>query len=178
MLKPRVRIVADEHLTGAPREAVQTRLDLWLKTHIEKLLGPLFELAAAEDVTGIARGIAFQLVEALGVLERQKVAEEVKGLDQPARAVCANTACASAPITSICRRCSSRRRARWRRSCGRSSTSGPKTKGLDAIERLAASGGRSIAADKDVAKRSTAPPAIACAASARCASIFWSGWPT
>ncbi len=34
----------------------------------------------------MARGIAFQLVEALGVLERQKVAEEVKGLDQPARA--------------------------------------------------------------------------------------------
>ena len=51
-----------------------------------KLLGPLFELAAAEDITGIARGIAFQLVEALGVLERQKVADEVKGLDQPSRA--------------------------------------------------------------------------------------------
>ena len=34
----------------------------------------------------MARGVAFQLVEALGVLERQKVAEEVKGLDQPARA--------------------------------------------------------------------------------------------
>jgi ATP-dependent RNA helicase SUPV3L1/SUV3 len=34
----------------------------------------------------MARGIAFQLVESLGVLERQKVAEEVKGLDQPARA--------------------------------------------------------------------------------------------
>ena len=43
-------------------------------------------LTAADDVTGMARGVAFQLVEALGVLERQKVAEEVKGLDQPARA--------------------------------------------------------------------------------------------
>jgi ATP-dependent RNA helicase SUPV3L1/SUV3 len=84
-LKPRLRIIADEHLTGAPRDAVQARLDLWLKSHIEKLLGPLFQLAAAEDVTGIARGVAFQLVEALGVLERQKVADEVKGLDQTAR---------------------------------------------------------------------------------------------
>ena len=78
--------IADEQLTGASRDAVQTRLDLWLKTHIERLLGPLFALAAAEDVTGIARGVAFQLIEALGVLERQKVAEEVKGLDQPSRA--------------------------------------------------------------------------------------------
>jgi len=76
---------ADEQLTGAPREAVQTRLDLWLKTHIERLLGPLFALAAAEDIIGIARGVAYQIIESLGVLERQKVAEEVKGLDQTSR---------------------------------------------------------------------------------------------
>ena len=85
-LRPRVRIIADEHLTGPARELVQTRLDLWLKTHIEKLLAPLFSLTAADDITGVARGVAFQLVESLGVLERQKVAEEVKGLDQPSRA--------------------------------------------------------------------------------------------
>lgn len=84
-LHPRLRIISDERLTGAPREAVQARLDLWLKTHIEKLLGPLFELSKAEDITGIARGIAFQLIEALGVLERQKVAAELKDLDQPSR---------------------------------------------------------------------------------------------
>ncbi|MFB9266691.1 helicase-related protein [Bradyrhizobium erythrophlei] len=85
-LHPRLRIISDERLTGAPREAVQTRLDLWLKTHIEKLLGPLFELSKAEDLQGIARGIAFQLVEALGVLERTKISAEMKDLDQPSRA--------------------------------------------------------------------------------------------
>jgi ATP-dependent RNA helicase SUPV3L1/SUV3 len=86
VLHPRVRLIADEHLTGAPRDAVQARLDQWLKSHIGKLLGPLFELSAAGDVTGIARGVAFQLAEGLGVLDRQKVAEEVKGLQQPERA--------------------------------------------------------------------------------------------
>ncbi|QPF92317.1 helicase-related protein [Bradyrhizobium commune] len=86
-LHPRIRIISDERLTGAPREKVQARLDLWLKTHIEKLLGPMFELSKAEDVTGIARGIAYQLVEALGVLERPKIANELKDLDQPSRAV-------------------------------------------------------------------------------------------
>src|ERR1700744_6332935 len=85
-LHPRIRIISDERLTGAPREAVQTRLDLWLKTHIEKLLGPLFELSKAEDVTGIARGIAFQLIEAMGVLERSRISSEMKDLDQPSRA--------------------------------------------------------------------------------------------
>ena len=86
VLRPRVRIVADEHLSGAPREAVEARLDAFVKAHIEKLLGPLFELSAATDVSGIARGVAFQLAEALGVLERQRVADEVKGLEQPERA--------------------------------------------------------------------------------------------
>ncbi len=86
VLHPRIRIIADDRLSGAPRESVQTRLDLWLKTHIEKLLGPLFGLAKAEDITGIARGIAFQLIEALGVLERSKIAAEMKDLDQPSRA--------------------------------------------------------------------------------------------
>jgi ATP-dependent RNA helicase SUPV3L1/SUV3 len=85
-LHPRIRILADEQLTGPSREQVQARLDQWLKAHIEKLLGPLASLAAAEDVTGIARGVAYRLIEDLGVLERQKVAEDVKGLDQNQRA--------------------------------------------------------------------------------------------
>ncbi len=86
VLRPRVRVIADEHLTGAPRDAVDARLDKFVKSHLEKLLGPLFVLSAAEDVTGMARGVAFQLVEALGVLDRQKVADDVKGLEQPSRA--------------------------------------------------------------------------------------------
>ena len=31
VLRPRLRVIADEQLTGASREAVQTRLDLWLE---------------------------------------------------------------------------------------------------------------------------------------------------
>jgi ATP-dependent RNA helicase SUPV3L1/SUV3 len=85
VLHPKVRIIADERLAGASRDSVQQRLELWLKAHIEKLLAPLFELGRAEDVTGIARGLAFQLVEAVGVLERHKVAAEVKALDPAAR---------------------------------------------------------------------------------------------
>ena len=87
VLTPRLKVIADEHLTGPARDAVQARIELWLKAHIEKLLGTLLTLGKAEDVTGIARGIAFQLVESLGVLERHRVAEEMKALPQEARAV-------------------------------------------------------------------------------------------
>ncbi len=150
VLKPRVRIIADEHLTGAPRDAVQARLDLWLKTHIEKILAPLFQLAAAEDVTGMARGIAFQLIEALGVLERQRVAEDVKGLDQPARAGLrkygvrfgAYHLYVPALLKPTPRALATQLYALKQ--------GGVDTKGLDAVEQLAKSGRTSITADKEV----------------------------
>ncbi|MCW5672978.1 MAG: helicase [Xanthobacteraceae bacterium] len=84
-LKPRAQLIADEQLTGPSRDKVAARIDRWLDAHVEKLLGALNALAKAEDVTGMARGVAFQLVEALGVLDRVNVADEVKGLDQEAR---------------------------------------------------------------------------------------------
>ena len=84
-LEPRLRILADEHLDAPSRELVQTRIDLWLKAHVEKLLGPLLKLETSESLTGIARGIAFQLAEDLGVLDRTKVADDMKTLDQDQR---------------------------------------------------------------------------------------------
>ena len=86
ILTPRVRVLADEQLTGPALEMVQRRLDLWVGQHIKKLLGGLAELEAGEGLEGIGRGVAFQLAEALGVLERSKVATETKSLDQGARA--------------------------------------------------------------------------------------------
>ena len=86
VLEPRLRILADDHLAAPSRDLVQTRIDLWLKAHIEKLLGPLLKLEAAENLTGISRGIAFQVAESLGVLDRTKIAEDLKSLDQDARA--------------------------------------------------------------------------------------------
>jgi len=85
-LKPRVELIASEQLTGPAREQVQTRLEAWTAAHIGHVLEPLVKLGAAEDVTGLARGIAFQLGENLGALRREQVSEELKELDQPARA--------------------------------------------------------------------------------------------
>lgn len=85
-LRPGFVVLADEQLTGPAREKVDQRLTLWIKAHIETLLKPLTDLRDTTELDGMARGIAFQLVEALGVLERNQIAEEVKGLDQPMRA--------------------------------------------------------------------------------------------
>ncbi|MBV9395633.1 MAG: helicase [Methylobacteriaceae bacterium] len=86
ILAPKAHVLADEQLTGSPLEAVQRRLDLWLAQHVKKHLGPLADLEAGEGLEGIARGIAFQIGEHLGVLDRTLVAEDVRGLSQDARA--------------------------------------------------------------------------------------------
>src|SRR5215813_10974290 len=152
VLRPRVRVLADEQLTGAALELVQNRLDLWTRSHVERLLAPLFTLAAAEDITGIARGIAYQIVEALGVLERSKVAAEVKGLDQPARAVLRKHGVRFGAyhlyLPMLLKPAPRALAAQlWTLKFGT-----PEMKGLDELQHLAASGRTSFPADKEIDK--------------------------
>jgi ATP-dependent RNA helicase SUPV3L1/SUV3 len=152
VLRPRLRVIADEQLTGASRDAVQARLDLWLKTHIEKLLAPLFTLSAAEDITGIARGVAFQLVEALGVLERHKVAEDVKGLDQPARATLRKHGVRFGAYHIYFPALLKPAPRILAAQLWLLKHAAPDDKGLDELRQLAAGGRTSIPADKEVGK--------------------------
>jgi ATP-dependent RNA helicase SUPV3L1/SUV3 len=85
-LKPTVSIVADDHLPAADREKVRDRLISWLSELCTERLKPLLEITAAQDISGLARGIAFRLKEDFGVLRRESVSEEIRLLDQPARA--------------------------------------------------------------------------------------------
>ncbi|TKT75451.1 helicase-related protein [Aquamicrobium sp. LC103] len=84
-LKPRVILLADEQLTGAARDKVAARAERFVNYQIETLLKPLFDLSSAEQLSGIAKGLAFQLVENFGLLNRRDVAEDVRSLDQEAR---------------------------------------------------------------------------------------------
>ena len=84
-LKPIVVVLADEHLSGPDKEKVQGRLDTWIAELIAERLKPLVEIAGAQDIAGLARGIAFRLKENFGVLQREAIAEEIRSLDQPAR---------------------------------------------------------------------------------------------
>ncbi|KQP79189.1 helicase-related protein [Methylobacterium sp. Leaf117] len=85
LFEPHVRLLADEQLTGPARDKVEARLVAWLKATVVRLLGPLMEIETAADLTGLAKGIGFQVVESLGVLERAKVMHEMRTLDQDGR---------------------------------------------------------------------------------------------
>ncbi|TPP07364.1 helicase-related protein [Rhizobium glycinendophyticum] len=86
ILHPRVIVLADEQLTGAARDHVAARIERFVNHHISTVLKPLDDLSRAEDLQGLAKGLAFQLVENLGVLFRRDVADDVKSLDQDGRA--------------------------------------------------------------------------------------------
>lgn len=86
VMRPRVILLSDEQLTGNARDHVAARIERFVNHHIATVLKPLDDLSRAEDLQGLAKGLAFQLVENLGVLFRRDVAEDVKSLDQEARA--------------------------------------------------------------------------------------------
>ncbi|MBU4528568.1 MAG: helicase [Hoeflea sp.] len=86
VLKPRSILLADEQLTGTARDFVVARIDRFVNHHIATVLKPLDDLTRAEDLDGLARGLAFRLAENLGILFRRDVAEMIKDLDQAARA--------------------------------------------------------------------------------------------
>ena len=86
LLKPRASVIAGDQLSGSEREEVQARLQKYVDRHIAATLEPLIKLEDGEGLEGISRGIAYRLVETLGVLPRDAVAEEVKALSQDDRA--------------------------------------------------------------------------------------------
>lgn len=79
-LQPRVMLMADENLRSDLRERIQLRLDEWVKARIASRLGPLIELQKSADakpgtkdaLPAQARGLAYQLCEALGSLDRKR----------------------------------------------------------------------------------------------------------
>lgn len=151
-LEPRLRLLVDDHLPGPAREQIENRLALWLKHHLTRLLGPLQILENAENVAGIARGIAYQAAEALGVLERSKVAEEMKTLDQEGRAALRQLGIRFGAfhlyVPALLKPAPRALAAQlWALKHG-----GPETAGLDDISHLASSGRTSFPANKEVPK--------------------------
>ncbi len=153
ILEPRIRLLADEQLTGPALELVQNRVNLWLNQHIKKLLGPLQTLETGEGLSGVARGIAFQVAEALGVLERSKAAEELKTLDQEGRSALRKVGIRFGAyhiyVPALVKPAPRALAAQlWALKNGGTS----EIKGLDEVPHLAGSGRTSFAADKDVPK--------------------------
>jgi ATP-dependent RNA helicase SUPV3L1/SUV3 len=153
VLKPAVRLLADEQLTGAALEKAQQRLDLWLASHVKKLLGALEELESGEGLEGATRGVAYQIAEELGVLERSRVAREIKGFSQEDRAALRKKGVRfGAYHLYLPALLKPAPRSLAALLWGLKHGGLENLKGLDEVPHLAASGRTSFAADPDISK--------------------------
>lgn len=84
VLRPGVEPLASDLLSADQRERLRRRVAGWLEGHLADRLGPLFAAREAK-LTGAARGLAFQVTEALGSLPRRRVAEQIAHLGRDDR---------------------------------------------------------------------------------------------
>ena len=93
---PRVKLAQNILLEGDNADLVREKTQEWLDTRIAEKLEPLVKLAQelngeidvpedAAPLSGLARGVAFRLLEHYGVMARSKVDADLKQLDQDAR---------------------------------------------------------------------------------------------
>ncbi|WP_227284116.1 helicase-related protein [Boseongicola sp. H5] len=86
-LKPVAEAFVDDEAGPEVMQKVQRRLQHFVDRKVATLFEPLLAMSKDEALTGLSRGFAFRMVEALGVLPRADVADDVKALDQDARAL-------------------------------------------------------------------------------------------
>ncbi len=84
-MKPRAVAFVDEEAGQDVADKVQRRLQHFIDRKVAALFEPLIEIQRDETLTGLARGFGFRIVEAMGVIDRRDVAQDVKSLDQDAR---------------------------------------------------------------------------------------------
>ncbi len=85
-LSPEIDAFVDEAAGADVAEKVRRRLSHFVERRIAAQFEPLIALRDDAALTGLARGVGFQLVEAMGVMPRSEVANDIKSLDQDARA--------------------------------------------------------------------------------------------
>jgi ATP-dependent RNA helicase SUPV3L1/SUV3 len=85
-LAPKVRAFVDDLAEPVVAEKVERRLGHWVQRRINSLFEPMLKMQADETISGLARGVAFQIAEHMGVIPRRRIANDVKTLGQEERA--------------------------------------------------------------------------------------------
>ncbi|MCC5972454.1 MAG: disulfide oxidoreductase [Rubellimicrobium sp.] len=85
-LRPQVVAFVDDEAGPDVAAKVQRRLQHFIDRKIATAMEPLLALQRDEALTGLARGFAYRLVENFGIIPRGDVTEDVRALDQEARA--------------------------------------------------------------------------------------------
>ncbi|MCO4825756.1 helicase-related protein [Amylibacter sp.] len=86
-MSPMVEPFVDVEAGADVAEKVRRRLSHFINRKVEAAFEPLIAMKNDEAITGLARGVAFRLIESLGVIPRSVIGDDVKALDQDARSM-------------------------------------------------------------------------------------------
>ena len=78
-MRPTVEAFVDDEAGHDVAEKVRRRLQHFMDRKIAALFEPLLNMSRDETLSGLARGVAFQLVEAMGVIPRAQIAQRHQG---------------------------------------------------------------------------------------------------
>ncbi|MEM8792399.1 MAG: helicase-related protein [Pseudomonadota bacterium] len=87
ILTPRVRVFVDDIAGTEVAEKVERRLTHWIGRRVQSQFEPLIAMRDDEAITGLGKGVAFQMVEALGIIPRRQIADDIRQLAQEDRAL-------------------------------------------------------------------------------------------
>ncbi len=177
-LKPRVVLLADEQLAGPARDKVVQRTERFVTYQVSTILKPLADLRDAEGVDGAARGIAYRLYENFGLLQRRDIADEVRGLDQDARAALRRLGVRFGAYHIFVPALVKPAPAALMTLLWGIAKDGRDKPGFGEVTQLLATGRTSVAPDPTFDPVFYALSGYRPLGAAPCASTFWSVWPT
>jgi len=96
LMAPTIQLIDGTLLDADAAELVQSKCQAWLSERVEEKLMPLLLLSrelngeteapeGAAPLTGLARGVAYQLLENYGVMRRAQVGKDLRQIDQDER---------------------------------------------------------------------------------------------
>ena len=87
VLSPQVIPLVDSEAGIDITKNIKRRLDHFVTRTIEKQFEPLLNMRTDEALVGIAKGVAYRIIESLGLIPRSEISADIKVLEQPDRAL-------------------------------------------------------------------------------------------
>ena len=84
-LNPKINIVCDEYLNSNIKINLEKKFLEWIQDYIKFNLKEILSLKNTNNLSPGAKGIAYRLLEELGLIRRKKIENEIKNLDQKSR---------------------------------------------------------------------------------------------
>ncbi len=84
LLFPAIEVIHNDLLQGTDREKIRQRIEKWTRAHLRNRMKNFHELQSA-PLKGTARGLAFQLVENFGLINRESITQFLSELGKDER---------------------------------------------------------------------------------------------